>query len=146
MSAGDHILVKRMGGAYQHHGIDMGDGTVIHFSGEPFHRVEAKVCRVPMEAFLQGGQKRIVRYADNVDVLPVEETLRLAEKQMDKTGYSLFRNNCEHFATYCKTGKKSSQQVKQYVRVGITIAAAGLVAAETYIRIKRKDSQRRTQV
>ena len=45
MSAGDHILVKRMGGAYQHHGIDMGDGTVIHFSGEPFHRAEAKVRR-----------------------------------------------------------------------------------------------------
>ncbi len=144
MAAGDHIMVKRMGGAYQHHGIDMGDGTVVHFSGEPLHQVEAKVCRVAMEAFLQGGQKRIVHYAEGVDVLPVEETLHLAEKHLDKTGYSLFRNNCEHFATYCKTGKKSSLQVKKYVRVGVTIAAVGLVAAETYIKNKRKKDLKRT--
>jgi len=139
-------MVKRMRGAYRHHGIDMGDGTVIHFSGEPLHQVEAKVCRIPMDAFLQGGRKVVVRYAEGIEVLPVEETLQLAEKHLDKTGYNLFRNNCEHFATYCKTGKKYSLQIKTYVRVGVTIIAAGLAAVTSYAikdKIKNKSGMRR---
>jgi Lecithin retinol acyltransferase len=31
--------------------------------------------------------------------------------QVNGKGYDLFENNCEHFATYCKTGTATSHQV-----------------------------------
>ena len=62
MARGDHIKVRRCRGLYSHHGIDMGDGTVIHFSGEPCHRRDARVCRVRLEEFLAGGRLSIVRH------------------------------------------------------------------------------------
>jgi Lecithin retinol acyltransferase len=33
MAKGDHIKVS--GGGYEHHGIDVGDGEVVYFNGEP---------------------------------------------------------------------------------------------------------------
>ncbi|HRT20579.1 MAG TPA: lecithin retinol acyltransferase family protein, partial [Candidatus Hydrogenedentes bacterium] len=37
MARGDHIKVRRF--LYSHHGIDCGDGTVIHYTGSPLHRM-----------------------------------------------------------------------------------------------------------
>jgi len=34
LEVGSHIKVRRLEGAYYHHGICVGDGQVIHFSGE----------------------------------------------------------------------------------------------------------------
>ena len=49
--------------------------------------------------------------------------------------YSLVFNNCEHFATFCATGEKSSAQVQKTVAsvvigaaVGVTLAVATGVA------------------
>jgi hypothetical protein len=43
MAVGDHISVVRCG--YSHHGIDGDDGTVIHLTGEPFAKRDARVRR-----------------------------------------------------------------------------------------------------
>ena len=56
MARGDHIRVRRWRGLYAHHGIDMGDGSVIHLAGEPLHARHAKVCRTNMDTFLRGGR------------------------------------------------------------------------------------------
>lgn len=50
MARADHIRVYR--GGYYHHGIDLSDGTVIHFSGEPGMKKEAAVRRSSMAEFL----------------------------------------------------------------------------------------------
>ncbi len=136
MARGDHIMVKRWNGLYYHHGIDAGDGTVIHFSGEPLRRKDARVQRIDMELFLRGGEKIVVAYQDGVVVLPGEETIRLAEEQLEHDGYSLFRNNCEHFARYCKTGRPYSEQVTQYVRVGAMIMLVGAATLGALISAK----------
>jgi hypothetical protein len=47
--------------------------------------------------------------------------------RLGESGYNLFGNNCEHFATWCKTGQWESQQVDG--TVGSTATAAGLGAA-----------------
>lgn len=144
MAAGDHISVKRLKGAYEHHGIDMGDGTVIHFSGEPLRQTRATVCQVPMDEFLAGGEKVIVQYAEDIeDLLPVEETLRLASSRLGRSGYQLFRNNCEHFATYCKTGQGYSGQVKKYVKAGVTLAATGVLMVTSYAVASRLSGRKR---
>ena len=125
MAKGDHIKVRRYGLVYAHHGIDMGDGTVIHFAEAGKKDGWARVERAPLEAFLKGGKPRVVEYKPGRS-LAVEQTIELAQAELGTSGYSLSWNNCEHFATYCKTGRRESRQVK---RALAGAAAFGLAAA-----------------
>ena len=124
MARGDHIKVYRKGRVYSHHGIDMGDGTVIHFTGEPLQVHRARVERTDMATFLRGGKARVVRHRG--PVLPDDEVIAAAEALLTAGKYSVFRNNCEHFATYCKTGHVRSWQVRRALW-----ASAALVGAVT---------------
>lgn len=123
MARGDHIKVKRMGGLYTHHGIDLGDGTVVHFDGEPLRRAKAAVKRAPIDEFLKGKPAKRVRHEGAVRA--DETAVREAMARLGETGYDLFRNNCEHFAHACKTGAARSRQVERAVRAGL-LAAAGI--------------------
>jgi hypothetical protein len=109
MARGDQIYVMRdlagVPGLYQHHGIDGGDGTVIHYSKA---REEAEIARTSYEAFSWGNPvypaaQRVV-YAPDVVIQRAES--RLGERQ-----YDLLLNNCEHFATWCTTGLSESRQL-----------------------------------
>lgn len=124
MARGDHIKVKRFGGLYTHHGIDLGDGTVVHLDGEPLRRKHSKVKRSPMDEFLKGKQAKAVRHKEAVR--PEEETVMEALGRMGEAGYDVFRNNCEHFAHACKTGVAKSRQVERAALAGLA-AAAGVV-------------------
>jgi len=127
MAKGEHIKVKRLGGLYTHHGIDLGDGTVVHYSGEPLRHKDARVCRVPEEEFLQGGEKLIVAYAG--ELRPSGEVAEVALSLLDEQRYDLWLNNCEHFASYCKTGQRKSSQVRRLVKgAAIGVAVAGTLA------------------
>lgn len=127
MARGDHIKVRRFGGVYSHHGIDLGDGSVIHFSGEPLQRAAARVCRVPMAEFLRGGRCKVVQYARHTR--SAEDVIRAALSFLDTADYSLWRNNCEHFATFCKTGKPKSRQVRRAIKAAAGVTACGVVLA-----------------
>lgn len=137
MARGDHIKVRRRGGLYTHHGIDLGDGTVIHFSGEPFRREDARICRVTMAEFLRGGRARVVRHPG--PTRDPEETVRAAESMLAPQAYCVFQRNCEHFATWCKTGAWRSRQVRRAVHLaaGSAGAAVVLVAAALETRVRR---------
>lgn len=139
MARGDHIYVSRMG-LYTHHGIDAGDGTVIHFTGEPGQsKVNAGIARTSLEDFLKGGELRLRPYGRRDDP---ETTIRRAESRVGDTGYHLVTNNCEHFATWCCTGRTVSEQVRAVggltahgavsatavTATGSVVAAAGTVA------------------
>ncbi len=133
MAAGDHIKVRRAGGLYSHHGIDMGDGTVIHFSGEPTRLRDAQVCRVAMADFLQGEEARVVRHGDRERA--AEEVVRAAEELVGSRDYNVVFNNCEHFATYCKTGIRQSRQVRKAAKAAATVLVVGVgVAAQAVVR------------
>ena len=56
--------------------------------------------------------------------LGAEETIRNAESRMGSAGYHLVRNNCEHFAAWCCTGRAASSQVRRWM-----LAAQGTVAS-----------------
>ncbi|MBF2008474.1 MAG: GUN4 domain-containing protein [Chlorogloeopsis fritschii C42_A2020_084] len=110
MARGDHIYVHcdLVGiGSYTHHGIDCGDGTVIHYS-------EGIICRTTIQQFSQG--KEICRspyeYCDSPNLVMIRAKSRLGE-----CNYDLIFNNCEHFATWCKTGHEESKQVKPLLDV-----------------------------
>lgn len=139
MARGDHIKVRRRGGIYSHHGIDMGDGTVIHFSGEPFRRNNAQVCRATLEEFLAGGQPHVVRHRGTVR--PPEDVARAAESCLSQRAYCLWRNNCEHFATWCKTGRHHSGQVLRALHVAGGVMGA-TVALLVPLLVARRGSRR----
>ena len=84
------------------------------------------VIMTQIDNFLSGGRLRRRNYKSR---LPYSETLRIAAEHLSKKGYSLAFNNCEHFATYCATGKKKSRQVRRVMSgiVGVTIAIAAAV-------------------
>ena len=126
LNSGDHIFVRRNGLLYSHHGIYAGAGTVIHFKGAAKEKKDPVVRKTDIENFLNGGK---LRRRDYKRRLPRAETLRIAGEHLTKTGYSLAFNNCEHFASYCATGKKRSAQVRNVVGgiATITLAVTGAI-------------------
>ena len=130
MGRGDHIRVNR--GLYWHHGIDVGDGTVVHAAGEPGRRKIGAIVRcTSMAEFLRGG--RLVR-VDAVGSLPADEIVDRARQALGRGGYSLFFNNCEHFARWCQTGELGSRQVERAALAGTMAGLAMRLAASAAAR------------
>ncbi len=130
MSYGDHIYVRRFG--YSHHGIDCGDGTVIHFSGEPGKgKRSAAIVRSSMESFAQGGKVRTVAYGRRRSR---KETVAAARRRVGESGYNLVWNNCEHFSKWCCTGSSRSEQVNN-VASGAGVAAVVPAAAMSGVAV-----------
>ena len=102
MAAADHLQVPRQHGLFLHHGIDLGDGTVAHY-------LEGReILRSSLDDFSQGQPVSVVPHAQ---CSPQGVTLRRAMGRIGEQNYNLLFNNCEHFATWCKTGRHRSGQV-----------------------------------
>jgi hypothetical protein len=129
MSKGDHIFVNR--GAYTHHGIDVGDEQVIHYTGEPGSKSNASIVKTTLAEFSQGEEVQTVEYGK---CLPVSRTVELAYSRLGEMKYHLVFNNCEHFARFCKTGDHESEQVRNVAggtgaSIGSGVTTAGSITA-----------------
>jgi len=102
MAAADHLQVPRHHGLFNHHGIDLGDGTVAHY-------LEGReILRSSTDDFRQGQPLTVIAHAD---ASPTRVTLQRAISRIGEQDYNLLFNNCEHFATWCKTGRHRSGQI-----------------------------------
>ncbi|AOW99594.1 NC domain-containing protein [Moorena producens PAL-8-15-08-1] len=114
MARGDQIYVFQkflnFEGVYQHHGIDCGDGSVIHY-----RKNTETIERTSMATFALGETKIYVKQY-SVCLIP-EVVIRRAESRLGERQYNLIFNNCEHLANWCKTGKSESQQVKDFIPI-----------------------------
>ena len=104
---GAHVYVER--DFFSHHGIDCGDGTVIDFAGRGAGKNGAIIRRVTLVEFADGAPIRTRCYGT---CYPPEIVVARATAMIGRSGYHLFSNNCEHFATWCVTGEHSSAQVE----------------------------------
>ncbi|KAH0436776.1 hypothetical protein IEQ34_026347 [Dendrobium chrysotoxum] len=151
LKPGDHIYSWRIAYIYAHHGIYIGDDTVIHFTraagqevgtGTFLDKLFLSSSPVPtgaicercgdqshlhgvikscIDCFLAGGKLYIFEYGVSPAFFiakarggtctlaasdPAEDGLHRAKSLLDQGFgvYSLFKNNCEDFAIYCKTG------------------------------------------
>ncbi len=120
MAHGDHIYIDC--GTYTHHGIDCGDGTAIHYIGENLRGV---ITRTSMAEF-SSGRRIFVKQYENVEFSDI--VILRAESRLNENNYNLFFNNCEHFATWCKTGKHESEQVNRAATVAVAASVAGIGA------------------
>jgi hypothetical protein len=128
MAIGDHLFIKYAWG--EHHGIDLGDNTVIEYGGKGEARMSVR--RVWRDDFFARGPSFVKQYAPGA-ALPPHETVRLAFARLREQRYDLFNNNCEHLAYWCKTGHHHSPQaesLKGVVTVGVLVGALALLAGE----------------
>lgn len=121
LEIGDHLIVpgQTPGIKYAHHGIYSSAHKVIHFGGD--NKDDAIVEEIDLYQFLPSNSKELKRIIYK-KCLPPEKVLERARKVLNKKipwgEYHLAFNNCEHFATYCKTGVGFSlQSLKALMKV-----------------------------
>lgn len=104
---GSIIRIHRDDYDYYHYGIYSGNNEVIHYEGSLFSKKE--VSKTKIHIFLEGRDG--CEFIDVKGGFSNEESLRRANSFIGKKSYNLLFNNCEHFAMWCKTGKRYSSQV-----------------------------------
>ena len=107
MAAGNHLQVLRQHGLFNHHGIDLGDGTVAHY-------LEGRaILRSSLKEFCAGEIFSIVSHKNPS---PNSVIIRRAMSRLGEQSYNLLFNNCEHFANWCTTGRHRSNQMENWLK------------------------------
>ena len=113
MARGDQLYVYRewfkLEGVYEHHGIDCGDETVIHYR-KPSEVIE----RTSLSTFTRGNPIYRRDYPQGFCFI-ADVVVSRAESRLGEQKYNFLFNNCEHFATWCKTGINYSTQIQEFV-------------------------------
>lgn len=126
MAKGDRIYVSFWvdNVPVTHHAIDCGD-SVIEYQG---YNQGGKVTRIPKHSF---GKRRTIKIKEYGKCDLPDVVVKRSESKLGQAGYCLFTNNCEHFAYWCKTGKKKSEQVNNAAAsiIGGAVKAAAGVGA-----------------
>ena len=115
MGRGNRLVVehKVAGSAvtYLHHGIDVGDGTVVHARPDDLRRPfgGGRVVRTSLAEF--AGSAAVREVDEPPAVFPPAEVAARALRYQGRPGYCPVVDNCEHFTTWCATGLRQSRQV-----------------------------------
>lgn len=117
---GTHLMVNLRW--YQHHGISLGDGRVVHFGRGVFDMVNACIEVVSEDVFSAGKQIKVVESPAKFEP---DVIVRRALDRVGERDYELFENNCEHFVGWCRTGKIASRQASIFETMIRQSAAAG---------------------
>lgn len=133
---GDHIRIRC--GVYWHHGIYIGRGAVVHFTGvHPNRKGLASVRYGTLAQFAGRAGTTAIEVVPYGSCLPASEVIGRAHQLVGRGGYHVLRNNCEQCARWCKTGDFVSDQVETAKAAGggatgtaiATAAALGAVSA-----------------
>jgi hypothetical protein len=116
-SKGDVIWTFRF--PYFHCGIYEGDDSVIHFMSAE----NASKSKESLEKFADGFPIFIVEFPNEKCFSP-DEVVDRARSRLNEAGYNLPLNNCDHLATWCKTGKHCSIQVDLVKKIVIALCKA----------------------
>jgi len=102
-----HIVTSRVG--YTHHGIHVGNGRVVHYSGLSRGWRGGPVEEVSLEEFARGRSIRVRAHRgarfDRVAVIA------RARSRLGEDRYRPLSNNCEHLCEWCIYGEHRSRQV-----------------------------------
>jgi Lecithin retinol acyltransferase len=128
MAKGDHIYVDCR--AYTHHGIDCGDGRVIHYSKSS----GCAVLSITSDLAFSSGRSIMIKKYDKS--YSPDVVIRRAEARLGEAAYHLMFNNCEHFATWCKTGVHKSEQINYLFGLSGAGIASGLAAIGSTVEMK----------
>ena len=123
LKRGDHLAVqgRKLFLKYLHHGIYLGTSMkVADFGSDSYTKSDAQVRKIDIFEFK--GNRRLFKfiYPDG-SCNAAEAAAHLSEEAVDMPEiwgpYNVLKNNCEHFATKCKTGRPYSIQVEDVKKV-----------------------------
>ncbi|MET0775028.1 MAG: lecithin retinol acyltransferase family protein [Pseudomonas mandelii] len=109
LPVGAHLVGPRT--FYMHHGIYLGGGKVAHYSGFSSSFKPGPVEVIDLESFAHG--KPVWMYQEQCEFASHEIAHR-ARSRIGENQYRIFSNNCEHFCSWCISGKSYSAQVNAY--------------------------------
>jgi len=129
---GDHIAwpTQQMKGVLAHHAIVLaskGDSVVkvIHVTGtQDGNEYEVVEQLIDVGDHIKNGKLWRYDYEPGKCYDP-DKVITRAKEKVGKYAYDVLRNNCEHFARWCKTDKNVSVQAT----VTVGLAAAGVATA-----------------
>lgn len=104
---GTHLVVRHFG--YTHHGIYIGRGRVIHYSGFAHLFKKHPIEVTSLKQFSFGKPIHVQYYAQ--PKYKGRKVVRRMRSRMHENNYHLIINNCEHLCTWAITGVESSPQV-----------------------------------
>jgi diguanylate cyclase (GGDEF)-like protein len=124
MTRGDHIYVGPVG--YTRHGIDVGDGRVIHYGDDSGgSKAHASIRYATLQEFAQGGE---VRVCDHGESYGPDEVVARAESKLGEGDHDVFGRDGEHFASWCVSDRNTSAEISRAAAVGGLGATAAAAA------------------
>jgi len=135
---GAHLVTQRAG--YSHHGIYVGNGKVVHYSGLCMSLHRGPVEEVTLERFAAGHQVLVA--LDQQARYTGVEAVQRARSRLGEDHYRLLTNNCEHFCTWCVCGKARSEQVRACVAHPGNAVRAVMGMCRALIAARRQHVQR----
>ena len=115
-SSGDILFAVKYKGTYLHYGIYIGGNRVINYRTEAYDDntwIHAKIIETSLSEFAHGSPiyREPERSGANWDFTTVRKAKKLLGSGSGE--YHPLKNNCEHFANYCKYDKKESYQINR---------------------------------
>lgn len=104
---GSHLIIHHFG--YSHHGIYVGKGRVIHYSGFAHFFKTYPIEVTTLKKFARGKQIQIRHY--DQPKYSGRMIVKRMRTRMHENNYHLIINNCEHLCSWAITGVESSPQV-----------------------------------
>jgi Lecithin retinol acyltransferase len=120
---GAHLATSRCG--YSHHGVYVGRGWMVHYSGLSGFWQCGSVEEVPLSRFANSHPVRIVHHVQSP--YSPEEIVRRARSRVGENDYRLLTNNCEHFCNWCVSGVNIRSQVARPLRLTFRVLGALIV-------------------
>jgi hypothetical protein len=117
---GAHLTTSRRG--YDHHGVYVGHGQVVHYSGLSGFWQCGPVEEVPLARFVNGHRVRVVDHVESQ--YSPDEIVRRARSRLGENDYRLLTNNCEHFCNWCLSGVSRSAQVENRLQLPFRLLGA----------------------
>ncbi len=118
---GAHLVINNL--LYQHHGLYLGDGLVMHYAGMGNHSLDfsnSHIQTIELKAFIADAQLSIRPHKPHA--FATDKIIQRAYSRLGEDEYNLITNNCEHFVNWCIYGKSESQQVRSVVETIIKIS------------------------
>lgn len=102
LKIGDHLYINCQ--YYSHHGIYYANDKVAHYNGK----------RISITSLKKFSKSKTIRVRNYKECSSSRTVVRRVEKRLGEKEYNLIFNNCEHFATWCKTKKHRSKQIDEF--------------------------------
>jgi hypothetical protein len=129
MAKGDHLLIHM--DLFTHHGIDAGDGTVVHWAnsnGQGVNPLTKEGAAIQQTSYADFAAGKLVNVWNDATSFDADTVVSRSLNCLGQQGYNLAHNNCEHFASWCRTGEPWSEQVKNVATLitGISAIQTGI--------------------